>query len=117
MSKKNKKQKKTAPSKSPLFMLPIGGWILFVLSIVLLLSLLSFAYGHATKNWLGVIGYHLGWFFHALFGVGSYVLCGFLGWAGWRLLFGKPLNRLPAKVFFILLCMFSICMLLSLIEY
>lgn len=119
MSKKKKQQKKKgrASSKSPPFTLPIKGWILFALSIILLLSLLSFAYGHATKNWLGLVGYNLGWFFHALFGLGSFVLCGFLGWTGWRLLFGKPVNHLAAKLFFISLLIFSLCMLLCLIEH
>jgi DNA segregation ATPase FtsK/SpoIIIE, S-DNA-T family len=118
MSKKKKPRKKTNPSSQPLsFPTPIKGWFLFVSSIVLLLSLLSFAYGHTTKNWLGVIGYNLGWFFHALLGLGSYIFCTFLGWIGWRQLFGKPLNRLGSKVFFIAVFTFSLCVLLCLIEH
>lgn len=119
MSKKKKpRKKKSSPPSQPFpFIVPIKGWILFASSIILFLSLLSFAYGHPTKNWLGVIGYNLGWFFHALLGLGSYIFCIILGWIGWRLLFGKPLNRLGAKLCFIVVFTFSLCMLLCLIEH
>jgi DNA segregation ATPase FtsK/SpoIIIE, S-DNA-T family len=120
MSKKKKqKQKKKIAStfSSPIFSLPFRGWILFIFSIILFLSLLSFAYGHAAKNWVGIIGYNIGWFFHALIGLGSYVFCAFLGWIGWRWLFEKPVNHLTSKVFIICVLILSLCTLLSLIEH
>ena len=64
------------------------------------------------------MGSHLGWFFHALFGVGSYILSLYIGWVGWRLLFLQAasiisvLRSLYSWSLFIL----SLCMLLSLIE-
>jgi S-DNA-T family DNA segregation ATPase FtsK/SpoIIIE len=93
------------------------GLLLFSAALALLLSLLSFAYGHATPNWFGLIGYKFGWFFHALLGLSSYVLCFFVGWIGWRKLFNKSTNHLFAKTFFVLLMMISLNMLLSVIEY
>lgn len=39
-----------------------------------------------------------------------------MGWAGWRLLFGKKLNHLSLKAMFICLLLLSLCLLLSLIE-
>ncbi len=119
MSKK-KKQKtgknKQAPALAPR-LAPMRGWLLFSGALALLLSLLSFAYGHATSNWLGLIGYKLGWLFHALFGIGSYVVCSFVAWIGWRKLFNKSTNHLFAKTFFVFLLMLSLNMLLSIIEY
>jgi DNA segregation ATPase FtsK/SpoIIIE, S-DNA-T family len=113
--KKTKKQKSNSVRFAP-FLLPVQGWALLVLSIALFLSLLSFGYAHPGKNWLGLLGYNLGWFFHALLGLGSYVVCAFLAWAGWRLLFGKSINYLLVKVFFISLFTLSLCMLACLIE-
>jgi S-DNA-T family DNA segregation ATPase FtsK/SpoIIIE len=113
-----KKQKKTKPS-SPLMpqLTPVRGLILFSLAFGLILSLFSFAYGHPVQNGLGLIGYKLGWFFHALFGLGSYIFCIFLGWIGWRILFNKPMNHLFAKTVFIFIFTFSLTLLLSVVEY
>jgi DNA segregation ATPase FtsK/SpoIIIE, S-DNA-T family len=118
MSKKKQKngKHKSSPALAP-HLVPMRGLLLFSAALALLLSLLSFAYGHATPNWLGLIGYKLGWFFHAFFGIGSYLLCLFIGWMGWRKLFNKSTNHLFAKTFFVLLMMLSLNMLLSVIEY
>ena len=108
---KNKSSPALAPSRS------YEGIASVFSRLSLLLSLLSFAYGHATQNWLGLIGYKLGWFFHAFFGIGSYLLCLFIGWMGWRKLFNKSTNHLFGKTCFVLLMMLSLNMLLSVIEY
>lgn len=116
MSKKKKQQNGPHPRVAS-FLGPIRGLVLFVIALALLLSLLSFAYGHPAKNWLGVVGYNLGWFFHALLGLGSYAACVFFGWIGWRLLFGKSVNHLAAKIFFMAILILSLCVLLSLVEH
>ncbi len=94
----------------------IRGLILVSLAFALLLSLLSFAYGQ-SHNWLGLVGSKIGWIFHALFGVGSYFFCIFLGWAGWRQLFHKPIHHPFLKSFFMSLFIISLCMLLNIVEH
>jgi S-DNA-T family DNA segregation ATPase FtsK/SpoIIIE len=111
--KKTGKQKK---ENAKIDITYLRGLICFSSSLALMLSLLSFAYGH-SQNWLGLVGSHVGWFFHALFGIGSYLLCIFLGWAGWRQMFLKPIHHPLKKVLFIALFLLSFCMLLNLLEH
>lgn len=95
----------------------IKGVILFASTFIIFLSLLSFTMRHDSTNWLGLVGYSIGWIFHALFGIGSYFIIIFLGWISWRLMFGKSLNRLWLKTLSITIFVTSLCMLLSLIEH
>lgn len=95
---------------------PIWGLLILSGAIVMLLSLLSFAYGHATHNWIGLIGFSIGQMFHATFGLGSYIFCAFLGWMGWRTLFSKSINHVGIKSLYVLFFVSSLCILLSLIE-
>ena len=115
MSKK--KRKKTARNNPSPYLIPVRGILVFSLALTLFLSLLSFAYGHPGRNWLGLVGYNLGWFFHASFGFGSYFLALFIGWIGWRTLFNKSLHHLFAKAVFVLILIFSCDLLLGVIEY
>ncbi|MBS4167551.1 DNA translocase FtsK [Parachlamydia sp. AcF125] len=92
------------------------GIFFFIASFILTLSLLSFAYGQASKNWLGLIGHTIGWIFHALFGLSSYLIVIFLGWISWRLLFNQPINRLGKKTLAVAILVCSTSILLSLIE-
>lgn len=95
----------------------IQGLTLFVASLAITLSIVSFGlHGMHAHNWLGVVGNTIGWSFTALFGLGSYVLCVFWGWVGWRLLLRKPLNDLYPKSLWVMLCVVSVCILLSLIQ-
>jgi S-DNA-T family DNA segregation ATPase FtsK/SpoIIIE len=110
------KKRKTDKTKPKQDVTPIRGLILLAFSFGMLLSLLSFAFAPAT-NWLGLVGTSIGWVFHALLGLGSYFICFFLGWAGWRLLFNKPINHPTLKMTFMALFILSFCMLLNLIEH
>lgn len=112
MAKKNKKNKKQ-PSKTPR---EIQGLGLLCAVMAIFLSLISFAAGQASHNLLGLVGTLIGKTFHALFGLGSYLVCLFLGWIAWRLLFNKSLNHLAVKTFYALLMLLSLGMLLSLTE-
>lgn len=94
----------------------IRGLSVISISIAVFLSLLSFALGPNTHNWIGIIGFSVGKFTHAVFGLGSYFLCFYLMWIGWRLLFVKPLNYLAIKTVYIITLMASLCILLSLAE-
>ena len=94
----------------------IRGLIIIACVVMVFLSLLSFAYGHQTKNWLGLVGYTLGWFMHATFGLGSYAIALYFAWIGSCLLFHKTdhLTKLNNIYFGIFLT--SLCILLSLVE-
>jgi len=94
----------------------VRGLLLLSFSIILILSLLSFAYGQESKNWLGLMGHSIGWIFHALFGLSSYCIWGFVTWASWRLIFNKPINRLGKKIVSLIILVGSLSILLSLIE-
>lgn len=115
MAKKKSKKSPTAKAASPETTIVRG---LFVLagSIVLLLSLLSFAFGKESTNLLGLIGSSFGWLFHALLGVSSYILCLHIGWLGIRLFFNKSLNHLFIKSFYVGVLIASVSILISLIE-
>lgn len=108
--KKSKKKERRTPLPNEL-----KGVILLAGSLFILLSLISFAIGSKTPL-LGLMGYTIGLFFHALLGISSYFLCLYGTWLGWRLLFNKPINNLFIKTGSILLLITSSSILLSLIE-
>lgn len=115
--------KKTAKAKSSKTKIDtrdtseIRGLLLLASSLTITLSLLSFALnGPDTRNWLGLIGYGIGWTFNALFGLCSYFISISIAWVGWRLLFKKSLNDIALKSLYAALFVISACILLSLIE-
>lgn len=110
-----KKQKKRPDPKPPLLNETFGV-LIFSCSIALLLSLISFASKPDPKNLLGLMGYWIGWTFHGLLGLGSYLLALFLGWIGWRLLFSKPMHHLGLKSCYAAAAIVSTCILLSLVD-
>lgn len=95
----------------------IRGLLLLAVALTIVLSLVSFATTRQeANNWLGVVGYTIGWTFNALFGLGSYLIGMYLAWIGWRMLFRKPLNHLASKSLYVVLSVISTCLLLSLFE-
>lgn len=116
MAKKKATKKNSPKSKPKPDTTEIRGLLVLAAAIMIFLSLLSFAYGQESKNWLGLTGYTIGKILHALFGLGSYFLSLYLGWIGWRLLFKKALNHLFMKTVWVLTATASTCLLLSLIE-
>lgn len=114
---KKKLKKNSTTIKPPLEISPaVFGTVLLGLSFVILLSLLSFAYGKESHNWLGLTGHSIGWLFHALFGLSSYIICAFIFWAACRLIFLKPIPHFKPKLIYIAALIISVCLLLSLIE-
>lgn len=117
-----KKTPKKAPPKNTKKITPrdtteIRGLLLLALALTIVLSLVSFATtGPETRNWLGIVGYGVGWIFNALFGLGSYLIGIYFAWIGWRMLFRKPLNHLALKSLYVTLSIASICLLLTLFE-
>lgn len=115
-SKNSKKNVKPPQDPIPWTTSETRGFLVLAFAFVLLLSLISFATAPDSKNLLGMMGYSLGWAFHAIFGLGSYILVIYLSWIGWRLLFCKPLRFLWLKNIYVAAAIFSFCLLLSLIE-
>lgn len=110
------KEKKPPPPRTPLLTSEIRGFLLFAFACMLFLSLLSFAYGHHSQNWLGLVGYTVGFVLHIALGLCSYVTCGYVAWIGWRQMMSKPVESLNTKNLFFVLFVTSLCVLLSLIE-
>jgi len=94
----------------------IPGWLLFLFSSMLFLSLVSFAYAEGDRNWLGLAGYTLGWLAMALFGVSSYTITIYVGWIGYKRVLQRPIEDLLSKHVQLGLLVFSTNMLLTLFE-
>lgn len=111
-------KKKTSKNKiEPRDLRTVQGLLTLSATLALFLSLVSFTQGHYTQNILGLVGLGIGWGFHGLFGLGSYLFCLFSGWLGWRLLFHKPINHPLLKLSFAILFLISYSVLLNLIEH
>lgn len=108
--------KKSAPAKKH-DTTEIRGLVFFALTLTIVLSLISFSlHGSLSRNWLGATGYALGWSLTALLGLSSYLFAAYIGWIGWRLMFKKPTNDLLLKTICVFIGIFSVSMLLSVIE-
>lgn len=95
----------------------VTGFLIISLTLILFLSLVSFAYGHHhSQNWVGAIGYSIGWILHSSLGITSYLLCIFVGWIGWQKLFDRKIEHLKIKSLYFTLLLISSGILLSLIE-
>lgn len=119
MAKNKKKQlkpkEKLAPPKKDIT--EIRGLLLLISSLILFLSLISFAFDSPSTNMLGLLGQNLGWLFHSVFGLGSYLLCAYIACKGWHLLVRKPIEHEAAKRFWFATFTASFCILASLIEH
>lgn len=105
---KNPEIKKTAHPE-------IKGLITLALSLFLLLSLFSFERENASENWLGLIGNSVALSFLYSMGLCSYLITGWIGYAGWKWLTGSKKSLfLSIKTFYFSLFLFSLCMLLTL---
>ncbi|CRX38548.1 FtsK/SpoIIIE family DNA translocase [Estrella lausannensis] len=94
----------------------ITGLLVFTCSLALMISIISASFHSPPGHLMGSLGLFLGRSAIALFGVSSYAVAMFCLWAGWRLLFLKPMNNLVRKILYISLFVFSSNLLLSLLE-
>lgn len=85
-------------------------------SLLILLSLLSFAFDSPHNALLGIMGQHFGWFFHSIFGLGSYLLCFYMTWISYRLIFKKEKLFPAATTLYFLFLLSSFCLILCVIE-
>lgn len=119
--KKNKTKKTTQKSISPAAVSKaphgeIGGLIAIASSIILFLSLLSYAYGTESKNWIGLIGQTIGYFFHLFFGLNSYLIALFIGWVGVCRFIERKIEDFPLRTFYFIVFIFSSAILICLLE-
>lgn len=85
-------------------------------SIVGLVSLLSFSHGSLEKNWLGLVGYSISYFSQYIFGLGSYLICGFFAWVGWNFLTHKIAFFPKLRSIYFSIFLASSCLLLNVIS-
>ncbi len=93
----------------------LKGLIYLGLACLFLLSSLSFHSDHAESNWLGLVGWSVGFGLSFLFGLCSYFIPIFLGWLGWQKLLSRPIQGLVSKSIYFGLCTLSCSLLLNLI--
>lgn len=115
-NKKIKKKIKTQEPVLPNNKTEVRALSLLSLSLLTLLSLLSFAFDSPHNNLLGIMGQHLGWFFHSIFGLGSYLLCFYMAWISFRLIFQKEKLFPATTTLYFLLLLSSFCLILCVVE-
>lgn len=103
MKKKTPIVKKRHPEAKGLFTL--------FSSLLLFASLISFEYQNPQSCFLGSIGYWASFGLLHIFGLGSYLITGFLGWVGIKALLQKK-SIFPYPLYFSLF-LFSLCMNLT----
>lgn len=106
MAKKEKKQTSFPPEAK--------GLALLALSLIFLLSLLSFNKHDPGVNLLGLFGHGVGFALFFLFGLSSFLILLYTGWLGLQYLtYGKVENCSSKNIYFSLFII-SLCMLLNL---
>lgn len=93
----------------------LTGFGLWLASLFLLLSLLSYGAGGAATNWLGVVGFGVAAGLVYLFGLSSYLLIGYGVLWGWRLLQERRPSDLRLECMSLSLLLFSSSLLLSIL--
>lgn len=94
----------------------VKGLILLGITLICLLSTLSFAYVSHTSNVLGALGHSIGKIIFALGGLGSYFLFLLMAWVGWRTLLQKPLHNVKRNIFCALLCIVGVNLIFCIVE-
>lgn len=90
---------------------------LFLLSCTFLafLCLVSYHTADRSTNWLGLIGHGTAWMLNYLFGISVYLVLGFLGWMGWKLLIEGEVADSKYKMIYFGICLISCSLLLNLL--
>lgn len=92
------------------------GFFALGISILILLSLLSFADGDPKHNCLGLLGHALAWGLHYLLGLNAFLLPLYLGWEGGKHLLQRSSESPKKKLFFFCLLLLSLSVLLSMLS-
>jgi S-DNA-T family DNA segregation ATPase FtsK/SpoIIIE len=110
MAKKESAPKNTHPEAHP----EVKGLLFILLSVISLVCLFSYDIDDKTTNWMGMIGHGYAWTLMYLFGLTVYIVLGFVGWIGWKLLLQGEIPRLKSKIFYLSLLGISFSFLLNL---
>lgn len=94
----------------------IQGLLILATVFLQVLSLHSFTLGDSSSNWLGLVGYSVGALMYYLFGMGSYAICAFCSWIGFRLLLNKDMANVKQKTRWFTIMLLSGSILLNLLE-
>lgn len=92
----------------------LKGLLLLLIALLSVVCLFSYDVDDQTTNWMGMLGHGYAWTLMYLFGLTVYVVLGFVGWAGWKLLLQGEIPRLKSKIFYASLLAFSCAILLNL---
>ena len=90
------------------------GLLFILISLISFVCLFSYDIDDKTTNWMGVLGHGYSWTLMYLFGLTAYLMLGFVGWMGWKLLLQGEVRRLKSKVFYLSLFGISLSFLLNL---
>lgn len=93
----------------------VKGCLFSLLTVLLSLSLWSFADQSTPGNWLGIVGAFVGFSFHLIFGAGSYLILAYLAYLSRRAFQGAlyPFWKPPLIAFGVFL--FSACIIMNLL--
>jgi S-DNA-T family DNA segregation ATPase FtsK/SpoIIIE len=92
----------------------LKGLLLLIITLLSVVCLFSYDVDDRTTNWMGMLGHGYAWTLMYLFGLTVYVILGFVGWVGWKLLLQGNIPRLKSKIFYLSLLAFSCSILLNL---
>ncbi len=90
------------------------GLLFILISLLSLVCLFSYDIDDRSTNWMGMIGHGYAWTLMYVFGLTVYIVLGFIGWIGWKLLLQGEIPRLRSKIFYLSLLAVSFSMLLNL---
>lgn len=108
-------KKESAPKNSRSEAHPeLKGLLFILLSVISLVCLFSYDIDDKSTNWMGMIGHGYSWALMYLFGLTVYLVLGFVGWIGWKLLLQGEIARLKSKIFYLSLLGISFSFLLNL---
>lgn len=112
MKKQEKQEKKPSFFRSHP---EVKGLLLFGLSIVMFLSLASFDPASPRENWLGLVGFSIGFSLTYLLGLGSFLFTGFISHVAIKLISKGSYPHLRSKSVYGAIFLLSCCLLLNLI--
>lgn len=110
MAKTEKTESKPTSKSHP----EMRGLLLLSFFIIVIISLISFDIENARGNWLGLMGHGVALVLSFFFGIGSFLITGYLGYLGWKMLRGISFKELKYKHFAFALFLISTSMLLNL---
>ncbi|MCH9625108.1 MAG: DNA translocase FtsK [Chlamydiales bacterium] len=95
----------------------LKGSALLVCALFVGLSLLSYCNKDPSKNWLGLLGYVMGWSLNYLLGLSSFLLPIFCGWVGFKTITHQQIPKFKIKLLLFGTSVISLSLLLTMVAY